>query len=182
MTVGKSVFHRFYAEIIFKLRVSPYTTTTRRFATVPLQTDDLYSGSVKAFGILRAISGLGQTVGETLPINRTGAIVLDNTRGSIGSDTRFSDYLEDEEIVDQSIEIKSHLSPPETSSSSGDLKTEFKGVVRGVNVDNVSNLITLEIEQTYIKPDVLQTFVDDDVFTDSPDRSLGRYLPLAFGS
>lgn len=171
----------FLALIVSKLRTDPYTTTNRYFGEYSFDADELWSGSPEVLGGLRGISGLTLTVGETIPSERIGRILIDNTRGILGHNKQFIDLIVEEELIEQTIGITSFIKEEGVVGSSGDAFVEFVGVIKSIKVNATLNLVEIEAAFDYIKPARLGRFIDKLTYVDAPDTAVGKWLPFIFG-
>lgn len=175
----------FVIKIDFKLKVSPYTVTSRYFSVSNYEENELYSGqNYKCYGLLRQISGLGSSAESEIPTDRTGTITLDNTRGSVGHNLRFSDWLDKEEIVAQPITVYYLRLDADDKGGAPDtsLQTEFVGKILPWEIDPQDNTITLSVVTKYLDISYPQHQISLDNATLATSRSIGQYLPIIFGS
>lgn len=174
----------FIVEITTRLRHGPHTSTTHYLATAHYDADEIYSGSPRTVGIIRNIGELKREVGNPLPQGESVTFVIEDTRGSFGLDKRFKDLLEKEEIIEQALVIKSFRKPVESAGVVGDVIIEFTGKTKRVAIDNQNSALTLFAESDGLTVSYPQTVIDPnvDAFSDAPDNSIGKYLPIAFGT
>ena len=171
----------FLCLIVSKLRTDPYTTTNRYFGEYSFDSDELWSGSPEVLGGLRGISGLTLTVGETIPSERIGRIIIDNTRGVLGHNKQFIDLMVEEELIEQTIGITSFIKEEGVVGDTGGIFVEFLGVIKNIKVNATLNIVEIEAAFDYIKPARVGRFIDKLAFVDAPDQSVGKWLPLIFG-
>lgn len=175
----------FVVKITFKLKTSPYTTTDRYFCTQNF-IDDAYTSqptTVRMSGLLRDISGLLLSCTDYFPAPRRGHIVLDNTRGSTGHNKRFQDYLTTEEVNEQPVVIYAFEKPIGGAASAIFSEVEFSGIIKKATVAG-RNQITLDVEgNTLERQETGLVMTETDfIFLDNAPNSIGRYLPMTFGT
>jgi hypothetical protein len=151
-----------------------------RFQNTPTEQPATGYDDIQVAGILREISGFGQSMGEVVADDKFGSIVLDVTRGTTDFDKRFYDIFEKETILNQSViiySVEKQRDQPELLST---WEIEFSGIVTGIAIDPISSLMTLSLksrEISYESPNYLLTLGE---FADLRSDGIGRYLPLVF--
>lgn len=169
------------AEIDFKLKVSPYTVTTFYFSDRWAPAGALYTSSPEYIPCLISVDGLGAEMGEVLPKNKTGSIVLSNARGTVRYDLSVGDLLSTHSLVDQPITVKTFEKRVDNIGDAADLVTEFSGFCSDVSISHISERISINIYDSYGGTEILNTIVDLSQYPTADDRSLGRALPVVFG-
>ena len=172
----------FLAKLTLTLKESPYTTKDIWVGNRHAAEGELYTSSKSVYPVLSSLSGFGQNVQEVLPSRRGGSITLDNVRGSITFDTRFSDLLEDYAILYQACTIYSFEKEQNVVGDVSDRSVEFIGIVTSANVDNASNTITLTLDSSDISTESPNYLTQSTDFISSElQRTTARYLPMVFG-
>lgn len=133
--------------------------------------------------ILKNISGLGQTVGQELPLTSTGAVVIEDSWGSLSFERKFSDLLNRFTATEQSIEIYYSRSELNSYDFQSGLTLMFRGKIKDwiTNSQNEPATITLNVEGTNIADRYLTKAVEGDTFFDAPDSSIGKNIPIVIG-
>lgn len=155
-----------------------------RSMNIPEAMDSTDSGIV--YGILREISGLGQSMGELVADDKYGTITLDVTRGSFEHDKRFYDLFEKETILHQDVTVYScEMQPSEgvafDLTNEWDQVVEFIGEVSSVSIDIGERTCSISVKSKNI-PDESPIFqITREQFPDAPDSSLGIFVPIIFG-
>lgn len=169
----------FYAaKIRLKKRRAPYDVL------------DVWASSRESFDdngifipILKSISGLGQTVGQDVPLPVNGSIMLDDSWGSLSAKRKFSDLLERYTLTEQPIEIYYSLSELDTFDFESGLTLLFKGKMKEgtSNPTGQPSTFTISVEGTNIEDRYMTKAIDGDYFTSAPEASLGKNIPLVLG-
>lgn len=170
----------FYVAFTFKNRET-YVSKIRYFCETGFEVDEAFIGQPdRLIGTLRNLQGLGYDAESVIPSKRTGTITLDNTRGSAGVYNRFADYLVEEEIIQQPVTVYSVKRSLKVEALSPEI--EFEGVVDSFDVSNDRNTISIKVGTKTIAPEVPQTQLTDESWPGMPDRGVGAYLPVVFGT
>lgn len=133
--------------------------------------------------ILIDIGEITLSAGEVLPTSSLSSITLDNTRGSIGYNRRFSDILERYTIIDQSIEF--FIGQSETSLDAPSSWTKIgSGIVQDweMSISTDAPTLTISIAPFKLSDKVMNLQVSRDVvgMENAPNGSLGKSLPILF--
>lgn len=132
------------------------------------------------YKLLLGVSSLGSEMGNFLPQSSTGTLTVDNTRGSLGFERRFSDLFERNTIINQPISVYAATSADEMGPASGTLI--YKAKVAAWRIDPVANTLTISIDSMTIDKRIVTRAIDLTTFTDAPQGSVGQSLPIVFGS
>jgi len=181
MTGTYQIEHVVYVRVNF-LDKKDYTQTSRYFSHNAYPADALYSGSPEIMGGLVSVSGMGTDVGELVPQNRSGTVVLSNLKGIVGVHTRISDYFEDETSINRSLLLRTFQVQPGQTGSSSDEQDEFNGRIRSVEIDHRNDQVRIRAEYEYVRNRIRPKYTNTVNWPDLPDASAGLYLPICFGS
>ena len=134
------------------------------------------------FPILQEISGLASSMGEYLPIQQRGSVILDNSPDSFGVERKFSDLLERYSITEQPIIIYSAFTPTSTAIAAYK-NQEFKGTITSAQCDTKRGTLTLYITGAPVPlHDVAYQYNNQDFIVSLRTDLSGLYLPIVFGS
>lgn len=134
--------------------------------------------------ILLAVSDIGYTMNNYLPNPTSITLTLDNQRGSLGFNRRFSDLLAHRSFVDQDIALYVYrLSLDVTSTEGQPRDTLFSGKIREIAVqesDGVSRVL-IYCNSFPLSNRRFAFELDRNIIT-IPSESVGKYVPIVFGS
>jgi hypothetical protein len=142
----------------------------------------LYTNSPYVYGILEAIDGLGQSMGEVLPDDRYGSLVLNSDRGSYKAKGRIYDLLDKYSIINQDVTIYSFQKKDSQIGNSSDLEVEFIGVASRAFANTQEAKMTIEVRSENISNVELLARVNNDIFPNAITGAIGRQLPVFFGN
>lgn len=143
---------------------------------------ELYTSQAEIYPGLLDINGCTLEVGESLPVRNGGTVTIDCTRGVLGRDKRPSDLLRDYFWINSTVYVVSWRGYPDSiTSTSGDVRTEFNGIVKDVDYNPQTNQMKVAIEPIPITTKFEQTAVSTAVYP-SADTNFGKYLPICFGN
>jgi hypothetical protein len=133
--------------------------------------------------ILQSIGEVTLSSGEVLPSISISQVTIDNSRGSIGNDRRFSDILERYTIIQQPVEI--YFSQ---SSNQSDAPTSWVKIATGViqswqiAISGDSPSLTFSITPYNIEEKPMNLEISRDVvgMENAPDANLNKPLPVLF--
>ena len=171
------------AKLTLKKKTPDYDTKTIWVSDRTVRKNQLWRGNEFMWPIIANITGLGLEMGEALPNNRKGAIVLDCARGSYRYDMRLYDLLEEYSFGEQEIEIYSFEKPLDVIGDDNDLESEFKGKMLHLNYNADSKMLTVQIEHIPISSNLCTVRLNSTVYdavADTPlaDSAEGKYCPL----
>lgn len=133
--------------------------------------------------ILRSIGEVTLSSGEVLPSVSISQITIDNSRGSIGSDRRFSDVLERYTIIQQPIDIYFSQSSNATDSPVSWVKVS-SGIIQSwqTAISGDSPTLTFSITPYDLTDRTMNLEVSRDVtgMENAPDANLNKPLPILF--
>lgn len=133
------------------------------------------------YGILRGISGLGQSMGEVVADDKYGSIEIDVTRGTIEHDKRFYDLFEKETVLNQDILIYSVQRQEDYTDTFADWQIEFSGQVASAKISPDRKTMTLDIRSKEISYDSPNYLLSRANFPAASNDASGKFLPIAFG-
>jgi hypothetical protein len=142
----------------------------------------LYTNSPYVYGILEAIDGLGQSMGEVLPDDRYGSLVLNSDRGSYKAKGRIYDLLDKYSIINQDVTIYSFQKKDSQIGNSSDLEVEFIGVSSRAFANTQEAKMTIEVRSENISTDTPLLQITSELFPNTDQANIGYRLPVIFGS
>lgn len=181
----------FIVQITLREKAHPHTEKVVSFSSSAF--DDIeISGIVgqhqDIFAGLKEIIGLGNQMGEVLPLARTGTIVISNSRGTVANDKRLSDFFEKYSFVRAPLTVYSleairerTLGLTEVGAGSANY-VEFVGEITDVSVDVQSDEIALSVTSDLLNTSSASYVVGIDKFPDAPTGNIGRRVPVIIGS
>lgn len=139
-----------------------------------------FTGS-SSYPILKSLSGIGARMQEFTPDDTKASIILDDSINSIGHQRRFSDLLQRYTISQQkaviSIAIIDDLGTTPTWSDI------WSGTVNKVSITKQGEpKISIELIRVVMPNKIITTEITTDIFPNAPESSIGRVLPLVFGT
>lgn len=139
----------------------------------------------ETFAILDSINGLGLAAGQSgMPTSSTGSITLLDTFESFGSERRFFDLLERYTPIEQTVQVYATQTALDDNAAYSDFTSVWKGKCKSISR---SGDLTLDVESQifetrYVTQKIIDTFSYSSVNYSVPDSSIGKDLPLIFGS
>lgn len=170
----------FYVELTAKAYLDG-STATFKLSNRPV-IDDSASTFSDYDAILLNISGVGCKMGQYLPYSSSGTITLNNAPGSFGYERRFSDILERYAITDQTVKIYAAQTQYSDYNVTADFSLAYTARVKEFKIDPRSGTLAIQIAGTQIVPRIITKIVDSVAFPSAPSQSLGKALPVVFGS
>jgi len=131
-----------------------------------------------SFPILKTINNIGAAVGELVPTEQRGQIIIDNSYQLLGQHRRFSDILERYSVVNQNILIYKSLT---SYSAAVDYELLWQGKIASCSLSNTQGTVTLNISRNGIANTILTQEVTKENYPSCPDSSVGRIIPLVIG-
>jgi len=139
------------------------------------------------FPLIKSIGSLGSRMGTFLPESTSATITLDDSPGSYGYERRFSDLLERQTPIQQSIKI--YLAQTELTdlNVTADFVLAWQGVVVGIDMDRGDGNDRLSLKVSSVPLPVRevtkQVSIEDwGPSYNPPASAYGQYLPLILGS
>lgn len=169
-------------EIRFQQKTSPYSNVTYYFSDRYIEQGKLYLNSPEYYPLLISVSGLGSELGEVLPKNKTGSIVLSNARGTIQHDFRVGDFLASHSVIDKVVRVRTFEKKLGVPGSSGDLVLEFNGFCSGVSINHSNDTISFDTYENYGGTDLLNAVVTEEAYDDINPAAVARPMNVLFGS
>lgn len=134
------------------------------------------------FPILKDITGIGAIVGEQLPRQSRGNIVINNSPKSLGAERKLSDLFDTYSLVNT--EARFYLANTGLKTEPtviGDLTEIWRGLIDSVQFAQGDNL-RISFKKDFIPTRTMTRSVTRNAFPNAPESSLGRHLPLIFGN
>ena len=139
------------------------------------------------FPLIKSIGSLGSRMGTFLPESTSATITLDDSPGSYGYERRFSDLLERQTPIQQSIKI--YLAQTELTdlNVTADFVLAWQGVVVGVDMDrgDGNDRLSLKVSSVSIPVRELgrKIFYTDEFYAAhvTQDNAYGQIIPLVLG-
>ena len=134
------------------------------------------------FPILRDVTGIGAIVGEQLPRQSRGNIIIDNSPKSLGAERKLSDLFDTHSLINT--EARFYLANTGLKSEPttvGDLTEIWRGLIDSVQFGQGNNL-RISFKKDFIPTRTMTRTVTRNAFPNAPESSLGRHLPLIFGN
>lgn len=133
--------------------------------------------------ILEQIGEITLSAGEVLPSNSISTITINNERGSIGYNRRFSDVLERYTIIDQPIEF--FIGQSDTAT---DAPTSWQKIGSGIvqewdmAISSDEPTMTISIAPFKLSDKVMNLQISRDItgMENAPEKNLGKHLPILF--
>lgn len=135
----------------------------------------------ETFPILDSINGLGLAAGQSgMPTSSTGSITLIDTFESFGAERRFFDLLERYTPIEQTVQVYAAQTALDDNAAYSDFVSVWKGKTKSVSK---SDNLTLEVEAQIFETRYVNKKITNDITgVTVPEKSLGKALPLVFGS
>lgn len=138
------------------------------------------ASSADIYPILQSVNGIGANMGEWLPQDSRGNIILTNSVHSLGSERKISDlldryYLQGTEVLIRTIANQVGIEITDPSSITEIWKAKI------VSVNFTDQTMSVTFGTTFIPARTVNYIVDLDAFPSAPDSSLGKFLPVIFG-
>lgn len=129
--------------------------------------------------LLRDINGINFTLGQDgTAVQSQGSIVIADSFGSFGEERRFSDMFERYTACDQNVTISDSTSA--ISSTAPTYTERWSGYIRSVSKD--ADTVTLTVDGNVTLVQYLCVVINETIFPNAPAKSLGKKLPVIFGS
>lgn len=139
---------------------------------------------IESYPALLSITGVGVQQDEFYPKNKTGTVVLNNTRDAIAFGKRISDLASTFAIQNAKATISIAVIPEDDEDVELDLQLIWEGRVSSVNYATnatiTSQKLSLSLKSDEEEHIVTRVLRKED-FPDMPNRSKGKYLPIVFG-
>lgn len=161
-----------YCKITLALRATPATTKTFYFSNRVVENDSVpfkFQPLLKSYSCGAGISGY-------LPKDTFGTVILDNQFSNHQEQFRFTDYLEEYEIIGQEIEF--YRSYDEDLTTNGALI--WRDRVSSYNYSTSNKTLSLTLKSNVLSKDLITYIVDND-WLNPVEGSLGKPLPFVIG-
>lgn len=139
---------------------------------------------IESYPALLSITGVGVQQNEFYPKNKTGTVVLNNTRDALAFERRITDLSSVYAIQNAQASIYIACVSEDDEDVEADLQLIWEGRIKSVNYASNATITSQKLslslgsdEEEHIVTRVLRR----DDFPDIPNRSKGKYLPLVFG-
>lgn len=143
--------------------------------------DSIDEYGVTIWPILNSIGEISFAAGEYLPNISLSSIEIDNSRGSIGVNRRFSDILERQNVIGQQI-VVSILERPNDVDSDDDWTIIASGRVMSysLSLSSAKQTLTFQLSPLLLAetPITLEVSRSIEGMENAPDSSIGRALPF----
>lgn len=171
----------YLVKLELKRKKEPFAASTFWIANKSYTNDELYPSSPHVYSGLQELSGFSQKMGEVLPVASSGGVSLNNNRGTLSSDKRWSDLLHYYAFYWQIIEVYLFTKPIDAQGDSSDLVLQFKGRINDTKVSNTSNAFEIGVTSNELSRNKPHYVIDSVTNPNAPDGSLGVNLPVVFG-
>lgn len=161
-----------YCEITLALRATPATTKTFYFSNRVVENDSVpfkYQPLLKSYNVGAGISGY-------TPKDTFGSVILDNEYSSHKEQFRFSDYLEEYEIIGQEIKFYSAYNEDVTGNDT----LFWTDLVSSYSYNTSNKTLSLTLKSSVLPKDII-TYVVDNSWVSGFSGSLGKPLPFVIG-
>lgn len=139
-------------------------------------------GDQAYFPLIRAITGIGQRMGDVLPLSVSGSISIDCSPNSFGYERRFCDLLERLSPIDQEIVIYIAHTSNTDDDPTGDWVQVFKGTTRTARINPKGESLEIAVDSARLPKKYMNRIIDNVIFTRCPTGSVGKAAPLVFGN
>jgi len=171
----------FLVKLTLKEKTLPYTPETFWISDRSFVAGELYSGSPDVYAGLADLGGFAQTMGEVMPATSSGQITLNNHRGSLGHDRRFSDLIQKYAFYWQEVQVYYFPKPVNSIGDVNNLASEFKGRITNIKLDNTSQLFQISVTSDEISSESPNFIIEESVYPNAPEGLFGEALPIVFG-
>jgi hypothetical protein len=130
------------------------------------------------------VNGIAYGMGAYTPRSSSGSITLDDSPHSFGFERRLSDLLERYTVLDQEAEVlfQAGTDLDDHLGSSGSAVVIFRGLVLDWKKDVRAQNLTLRVKGEDLSRDVVTRTINATDFPNAPAESLGKNLPIVFGT
>jgi hypothetical protein len=139
---------------------------------------------VESYPCLLSVTGVGVEQNEFYPKNRTGNVVLDNSRHAIAFQKRITDLAGGYVIQGAAASIYVACVLEDDEDVEADLELTWQGQIRSVNYNTnatrTSQKLSLSLGRDEEEHTISRVIRRDD-FPDVPDRSKNKYMPIVLG-
>lgn len=170
----------FLAKLELKSKKEPFSPITIWVSNKNYDVNDLWSGSPFVYPGLIDLSGFSQRMGELIPSASSGSVTLNNTRGTLSNDRRFSDLIQDYAFYFQYISIYSFIKPVTSAGSESNLVSEFRGLIGSIKATPDNNL-EIEVESEDLGRESPNYIIELEQLPAAPPGLVGEALPIVFG-
>lgn len=164
----------FYAELTLRL-ISDGTSTTIKLSTRPIIDD-----ATMYYPLIKELGSVGCRMGAYLPQAIVGQIIIDNSPNSFGYERRFADILERYTIVDQLITIYAAQTTRDDLNVTADFAAVYKSRMASYTI--TPDAVTIQLDASVIGKRIVTKMIDTTTFPSAPAASIGKSLPIVFGS
>jgi hypothetical protein len=171
----------YLVKLELKRKKEPFTASTFWISNKSYTDSELYPANPHVYCGLQELSGFSQKMGEVLPVASSGGITLNNNRGTLSSDKRWSDLLHCYAFYWQIVEVYLFTKPIDAQGDSSDLVLQFKGRINDTKVANNQNIFEIGVTSNELSRNKPHYVIDSTTNPDAPDGSLGVNLPVVFG-
>lgn len=173
--------HIWLVRLSLKTKKHPWSLTDFWVSESSYLENSLYNESPYVYGGLIELSGFSQTMGEVLPKASSGSLVLDNARGTLKSDKRWSDLLHHYAFFWQEISVYLFTKNLDQIGDAENLLLQFKGRIDDAKVNNDSNTFDLGLISDELSNEKPHYVIESFKNPEAPDGNLGVSLPVVFG-
>lgn len=179
MTSSAAENYFIYATITLASVTSPGSTLSVYVSNRPYE-----NGGNIYKPIIRSLNGIAYGMGAYVPRTSSGSISLDDSPHSYGFERRLSDLLERYSVLDQEIEIGIRLGTDldDHVGTSGTAAVIFRGLILDWKKDVSSQSLTLRVKGEDLPRTVMTRSINSTDFPSAPAESLGKNLPIVFGT
>jgi hypothetical protein len=171
----------YLVKLELKRKKEPFTASTFWIANKSYTDSELYPASPHVYSGLQELSGFSQKMGEVLPVASSGGFTLDNNRGTLSSDKRWSDLLHYYAFYWQIVEVYLFTKPVDAQGDSSDLVLQFKGRINDTKVANNQNIFEIGVTSNELSRNKPHYVIDSTQLPDAPEGNFGVNLPVVFG-
>lgn len=133
--------------------------------------------------ILNDISDIGNVAANNLPADIVASFTISNTIGSFGFQRKFSDKFERQTIINQDIKVYRANTTPDSKGPTSWTQI-FGGLIKDFrdSITASDHSLVISISSTKLQRKITSQIVTKTVFPSAPQASLGKSIPLVFGS
>jgi hypothetical protein len=166
-----------------RLNVRALNSQEFNFVNKPLVDASTASDRETYLPILQQIGEITLSAGDVTPSTSLSSITIDNTRGSIGYNRRFSDVLDRYTIIDQPIEFYIGV-----SSTDVDNPTSWQRIGTGIvqewdmAISSEEPTLSISISPFKLSDKIMNLQVSRDIvgMENAPEQALSKFLPILF--